>query len=60
MLNIPIKEWNHLKEKFAGLEDELDAPEWHLQIVRERLEESRKTHESKDFDKSMDDIEKEL
>lgn len=57
---IPIKEWNHLKEKFAGIEEELQVPEWHMQIVRERIEDYKKTHDRKEFDKAIDDIEKSL
>lgn len=36
---IPIKEWNDLKSKFKGIEKEdADAPEWHKEIVRKRME----------------------
>jgi hypothetical protein len=59
---IPIKEWNDLKAKFKGIEIEgSDIPEWHKDIVRERIE-NYKADRSKslDFDKTMDEIEKDL
>ena len=59
---IPIKEWNELKNKYKGIEqNELDIPDWHKNIVRERLNDYAKNPENTiDFDKAMDDIEKEL
>ena len=59
---IPIKEWNELKNKYKGIEEkELDIPEWHKNIVRERLEDYTKNPDKAiDFDEAMDDIEKEL
>lgn len=59
---IPINEWNNLKSKYKGIEqDEVDIPEWHKDLVRQRLEDYRKNPDSAlDFDSTMDDIEKEL
>mgnify|MGYP006284975693 FL=1 len=59
---IPINEWNDLKDKYKGIEqEEIDIPQWHKDLVRQRLEEYRKNPGSAmDFDTAMDDIEKEL
>lgn len=59
---IPIKEWNDLKSKFIGLDKEIDEiPEWHKEIVRERLENYKKNPQQlNDFDSAMDDLEKGL
>ncbi len=58
---IPINEWNDLKNKYKGIEqEEVDVPEWHKDLVRQRLEDYRKNPGSAiDFDTAMDDIEKE-
>lgn len=43
---IPIEEWQSLKKKYDGLQQEelksLDIPEWHKKILDERLEDYRK------------------
>lgn len=58
---IPIKEWNALKEKFEGIEEtELQIPEWHKQLVRERIEVYKTSKEHKDFNQSIDEIEIDL
>ena len=59
---IPIKEWNELKSKFKGIEQvEIDVPEWHNDIVRERLADYKNNPgQVLDFDTAMDDIEKSL
>jgi len=59
---IPIKEWNELKSKFKGIEQvEIDIPEWHKDIVRERLADYKNNPgQVLDFDTAMDDIEKAL
>lgn len=59
---IPIKEWNHLKSKYKGIEqEEVDIPEWHKNIARQRLIDYHQNPGSAiDFDSAMDDIEKEL
>ncbi len=59
---IPIKEWNELKSKYKGIEqEETDIPLWHIDVVRERLDNYKKNPDQAfDFDNAMDDIEKEL
>jgi len=59
---IPIKEWNKLRKKYKGIEQEVDdIPGWHKDIVRERLAGYEKNPGSVlDFDGSMDEIEKDL
>lgn len=59
---IPIKEWNKLRKKYKGIEQEVDdIPQWHKDLVRERLSKYEKNPGSVlDFDSSMDEIEKEL
>ncbi len=59
---IPIEEWNRLKEKYKDIEEEeSDIPQWHKDIVSERMEAYNKnTNTALDFDSTMDDIEKEL
>ena len=49
--------------KMEALEmvEDSDVPEWHMQIVTERMEEYKKNPKlAQDFDEAMDDIEKEL
>jgi len=57
---IPINEWNDLKRKYKDIErEDIDIPEWHKDMVRERLEDYEKNPDSAmDFDSAMDDIEK--
>ena len=59
---IPIKEWNELKSKFKGIElEEINMPEWHKNIVLDRLNDHKNNPEQAiDFDVAMDDIEKGL
>jgi hypothetical protein len=59
---IPIEEWNKLKDKLKDTDiQDLDIPEWHKTLVRERVEEYKaKPNEALDFDEAMDDIEKDL
>ena len=59
---IPIKEWNELKGKYKGIEqEEMDIPAWQMQEVRKRLEDYKNNPEQAlDFDSTMDDIEKSL
>lgn len=59
---IPINEWNDLKDKYKGIEHEaIDIPEWHKELVRQRLDDYNLNPSSAmDFDSAMDDIEKEL
>jgi len=59
---IPIKDWDKLKNKYKGIEQgEIDIPAWQMQEVRKRLKDFKNNPESAiDFDKAMDDIEKDL
>lgn len=59
---IPIEEWNRLKEKYKDIEEEeSNIPQWHQDIVSERMENYKKKPGSAiDFNEAMDDIEKEL
>jgi len=61
---IPINEWNELKSKFKGIEEEEDLatiPDWHINIIQSRLDEYKKHPERVlDFDTAMDEIDKEL
>lgn len=59
---IPINEWNDLKSKYKGIErEDINIPEWHKDLVRQRLNDYKKNPDSTmDFDAAMDDIEKEL
>lgn len=59
---IPINEWNNLKSKYKDIEQEdVDIPEWHKNLVRQRLDGYKKNPDSAlDFDSAMDEIEKEL
>jgi len=56
---IPINEWNQLKDKYKGIEQEvIDVPEWHKEIVRSRLDEYKQDPKiALDFDAAMDEIE---
>jgi hypothetical protein len=59
---IPINEWNELKTRFKGIEhEEVEVPEWHKDIVRNRLADYKRNPTiGLDFDEAMDDIEKSL
>jgi len=59
---IPIKEWNELKNKFKGIEQEgIDIPDWHVEVVQKRLEDYKNNPKDVlDFKEAMDDIENEL
>jgi len=56
---IPIAEWNQLKDKFKGIEqEEMHIPQWHKDIVRDRLVEYKNNpNQATDFNKAMEDIE---
>jgi hypothetical protein len=58
---IPINEWNNLKNKYKGIEqEEVDIPEWHKDLVRQRVENYRRNPGSAmDFESAMDDIDNE-
>lgn len=58
---IPIKEWEALKNKFKEPNsDDLHVPDFHKKVVNDRLEKYENDREALDFDKVMDDIEKDL
>ncbi len=59
---IPISEWNELKAKYKGIDQEqIDIPAWQIQEVRKRLDDFKKNPEQAlDFDMAMSDIEKDL
>ena len=58
---IPIHEWEGLKSKYKGLEEEELIPDWHKELVNKRLSDYRETPNiTMDFDSAMDDIEKDL
>ena len=59
---IPINDWNKLKKKYKDIEEEeIEVPEWHKNLVLERLEDYKKNPDSViDFNTAMDDIEKDL
>lgn len=59
---IPINEWDALKLKYKGIEkEEFDFPSWQMDEVRERIEDYKNNpDQALDFDKTMDEIEKEL
>ncbi len=56
---IPINEWNELKNKYKGFEqEELYIPSWQMDIVRERMEDYKNNPDQVlDFDTAMDEIE---
>ncbi len=59
---IPISEWNELKNKYKGIDQEqIDIPDWQMDEVRKRLADYRKNpKQALDFDSAIDDIEKDL
>ena len=57
---IPIEEWNMLKSKYKDIE-QFDIPEWQVNEVRQRLDDYKKNpDQALDFDKAMDDIERDF
>lgn len=59
---IPINDWLELKKKFKHIElEESNIPDWHKNLVRERLKDYKKNDRTAmDFDAAIDDIEKDL
>ena len=59
---IPISEWNKLKAKYKGIEqNETDIPTWQVDEVRKRFKDYKNNPDiAIDFDEAMDDIEKSL
>ncbi|HEV7380425.1 MAG TPA: hypothetical protein VGN64_11555 [Dyadobacter sp.] len=57
---IPISEWEKMKIRFEGIEDEEtdSIPQWHKDIVLARLEQAEtKTESILDFDVAMNELE---
>jgi len=60
---IPLSEWENLKEKHNGLEEDLNnaIPQWQKDELDRRLESYKNNPEQVlDFHQAMDDIETEL
>lgn len=59
---IPIAEWNKLKSKYKGIEQEdINIPSWQRDKVNERLANyDTDPGQALDFDTAIDDIEKDL
>ena len=59
---IPIKEWNELRSKYKGIEqNELSIPDWHKEIIDKRMKDYENNPDKVyDFDEAMNDIEKDL
>lgn len=59
---IPIDEWNILKNKYEGIDqEEVDVPTWQKEQVMKRLIDYHANPSSAlDFDEAIEDIEEEL
>jgi hypothetical protein len=59
---IPISEWNELKSKYKGIDQEqMEIPVWQREEVEKRLQDYKnEPGQALDFDAAMDDIEKGL
>ncbi len=59
---IPIAEWNELKNKYKGIDQEqINVPAWQTDEVRKRLAQyDNNPEQAVDFDTAIDNIEKEL
>jgi hypothetical protein len=61
---IPIQDWQYLKKKYQGLEQEelaFDIPEWHKIIIDQRLAEYKANPNNViDFGQACDEVEREL
>jgi hypothetical protein len=59
---IPIEEWNNLKNKYKGIEEEeIDIPSWQVSELDNRVEEYRKNPtQTLDFNQTMEDIENDI
>ncbi len=63
---IPIEHWQTLKAKYAGLENEdvkypSELETWQKQLIEDRLNDYYKhSNDTKDFDDTLDEIEKSL
>ena len=59
---IPISEWNELKTRYEGIDQEqIDIPTLHQEEVQRRLVDYRENpSQAMDFNKAMEDIEDDL
>ena len=59
---IPISEWNELKAKYKGIDQEkIDIPDWQKEEMKKRLDDFKNNAEQAlDFDSAMDSTEKDL
>ncbi len=59
---IPITEWNELKSKYQGIDQEqIHIPIWQMEEVNKRLQDYKNNPaQAFDFDDAMDDIENSL
>jgi len=61
---IPLSEWENIKTKYDGLEEDLtksDIPNWQKKELDKRLEDYKiNPNNVQDFEQAMDDIENEL
>ena len=57
---IPKEDWNNLKNKYKGIEEEeLEIPSWQVSKLDNRVEEYRKNPtQTLDFNQAIEDIEK--
>jgi len=55
---IPIKEWNDLKSRLKDIDEvNLDIPEWHKAVVRERIAMyKREPNQAQDLDSALDEL----
>jgi hypothetical protein len=61
-VQVPIEEWEKIRNKYPDINQVASQiPDWHKNIVRERLSNYEKFPDQVlDFDTAMDDIEKDL
>ena len=59
---IPIQDWNKLKSKFTGLEEEeVELPTWQKNELNDRMSEyERNPSNATSFQDAMDDLEKDM
>ncbi len=59
---IPIAQWKKFRNRYREIkQEETDIPEWHKEIVKERVAKAKKEPKRLlDFGEAMDDIEKNL
>lgn len=59
---IPIQDWNKLKNKFTGLEEEeFELPSWQKNELNDRMAEyERNPSNTTSFQEAIDDLEKDM